>query len=123
MKFLRSIFTTEKIKMDQEKVKVVTEWPEPKNLKEVQAFLRFANFHQRFMQGYSKVVTLLTTLNKEEQLFKWEKEQQDALHRLKKKFILAFILESFDSEKKIILETDALDQALGSCFCQPDAKG
>ena len=41
----------------------------------------------------------------------------------KKKFILAPILASFDPEKKIILETDALDQALGSCLCQPNANG
>ena len=34
---------------------------------------------------------------------------------------MAPILASFDPEKKIILETDASDQALGSCLCQPDA--
>ena len=107
--------------MDQEKVKANTEWPEPKNLKEVQAFLGFANFYQRFIQDYSKVVTLLTTLIKKEQPFNWGKEQQDAFHKLKKKFILAPILASFDPEKKFILETDASDQALGSCLCQPDA--
>ena len=66
VKFLGSIITTEGIKMNPEKVKIVTEWPEPKNLKEVQAFLRFANFYRRFIQDYSKVVTLLTTLIKKE---------------------------------------------------------
>ena len=70
--------------MDQEKVKTVTEWLEPKNLKEVQAFLGFANFYWRFIQGYSKVVTLLMTLTKKEQPFKWEKKQQDVFHGLKK---------------------------------------
>ena len=89
VKFLKSIITTEGIKMDQEKVKAITEWPEPKNLKEVQAFLRFANFYQRFIQDYSKVVTPLTTLTKKEQLFNWGKEHQDAFHGLKKKFISA----------------------------------
>ena len=120
VKFLGSIIITEGIRMDQEKVKAVTKWLEPKNLKEVQAFLGFANFYQKFIQGYSKVVTLLTTLTKKEQPFKWGKEQQDAFHGLKKKFILAPILASFDPEKKFILGTDALDQALGSCLCQPD---
>ena len=60
------------------------------------------------------------TLTKKEQPFKWEKKQQDAFHGLKKKFILAPLLASFDPEKKIILKTDALDQALGLCLCQPD---
>ena len=45
VKFLGSIITTEGTRIDQEKVKAVTKWPEPKNLKEVQAFLGFANFY------------------------------------------------------------------------------
>ena len=49
MKFFGSIITIKGIRMDQEKVKAVTEWPEPKNLKEVQAFLGFAKFYQRFI--------------------------------------------------------------------------
>ena len=45
VKFLGSIIITKGIRMDQEKVKAVTKWPEPKNTKEVQAFLDFANFY------------------------------------------------------------------------------
>ena len=52
VKFLGSIITTDRIQMDDKKVKAIREWPEPKNLKEVQAFLRFANFYRRFIQGY-----------------------------------------------------------------------
>ena len=55
--------------MDREKVKVIREWQEPRNLKEVQAFLGFANFYQRFIQGYSQICTLLTKVTKKEQLF------------------------------------------------------
>ena len=44
-----------------------------------------------------------------------------AFQELKNKFISAPILASFDSKKRIILETDASDQVLGSCLCQPDA--
>ena len=121
VKFLGSIITTEGIRMDQKKVKAITEWPEPKNLKVVQSFLGFANFYQKFIQGYSEVVSPLTTLTTKEQPFNWGKEQQDAFHGLKKKFISAPILASFDPEKKIILETNASHQALGSCLCQPDA--
>ena len=111
-KFLRSIITTKGIRMDQENVKAIIEWPKTKNLKEVQAFLGFANFYQRFIQDYSKVVTPLTSSTKKEQPFYWGKKQQDAFHGLKKKFILAPILASFDPKKKIILKIDASDQAL-----------
>ena len=49
VKFLGSIVTTEGIRMDQKKVKAITEWPKPKNLKEIQAFLGLANFYQKFI--------------------------------------------------------------------------
>ena len=45
VKFLGSIITTDGIQMDKEKVKAIKEWPESKNLKEVQAFLGFATFY------------------------------------------------------------------------------
>ena len=61
-------------------------------------------------------------MTKKEQPFYWECEQREAFEKLKKKFILAPILASFDPERKIILETDALDQALGSCLSQPDVE-
>ena len=61
-------------------------------------------------------------MTKKEQPFHWECNQREAFEKLKKKFTLAPILASFDLEKKIILKTDASDQALGSCLSQPDAK-
>ena len=122
VKFLGSIITTDGIQMDEEKVKAIREWPEPRNLKEVQAFLRFANFYQRFIQGYSQICTPLTKMTKKEQPFYWEYEQREAFEKLKKKFILARILASFDPKRKIILKTNASDQALRSCLSQLDAE-
>ena len=61
-------------------------------------------------------------MTKKEQPFHWECKQREAFEKLKKKFILAPILASFDPERKIILKTNASDQALGSCLSQPDAE-
>ena len=108
--------------MDKEKVKAIREWPEPRNLKEVQAFLEFANFYRRFIQGYSQIYTPLTKMTKKEQPVHWECKWREAFEKLKKKFTLAPILASFNLERKIILKINASDQALGSCLSQPDAK-
>ena len=69
VKFFGSIITVDGIQMDNKKVKAIREWPEPRNLKEVQAFLGFANFYQKFIQGYSQICTPLTKMTKKEQPF------------------------------------------------------
>ena len=43
--FLDMIVRHDEIKMDQEKVKAILEWPEPKTVKGVRSFLRLANFY------------------------------------------------------------------------------
>jgi hypothetical protein len=55
------------IEMDPAKLAGVKEWPKPKKIKEVQAFLGFANFYQRFIKDFAKHAKLLTTLTKKDQ--------------------------------------------------------
>jgi hypothetical protein len=48
--------------MDEMKTKVITDWPTPQKVKDVQSCLGLANFHQRFINGFSKTTTLLNKL-------------------------------------------------------------
>ena len=41
------------VEMDPVKVSSVVEWPIPWNKKEVQYFVRFINFYQRFIKDFS----------------------------------------------------------------------
>ena len=61
-------------------------------------------------------------MTKTKQLFYWGHKQKEAFEKLKDKFALALILVSFDPEMKIILKTNASNQALGSCVSQPDTE-
>jgi len=47
------------VKMEQEKIKAVKEWKTPTKVKDVESFLRFANFYRRFIQNFSYMVKLL----------------------------------------------------------------
>ncbi len=62
VKFLGFRVNIEGISIDPDKVKVVTDWLKLESVKDMQSFLRFANFYQRFIQGYSKVTVPLTDL-------------------------------------------------------------
>ena len=123
VEFLGYVITTEGISMDQAKVRSVLEWPTPSTVKEVQAFLGFANFYRRFIKGYSQVVGPLSELTRKDREFKWSDAAETALNKLKELFTTAPILTTYDWGRHIILETDASDYAIGACISQPDDAG
>ena len=44
--------------MDPGKVKAMTNWPIPQTKRELQQFLGFINFYQRFVKGFAGIVTV-----------------------------------------------------------------
>lgn len=120
VEFLGFILTPNQIKMDPQKIKSITEWPTPKNVKDIQSFLGFGNFYRRFIKGYSEITAPLTRLTRKDIPFKWEMEQEKSFQELRKRFTTAPILTTFDPEKTITVETDASDYAVGACLSQPD---
>jgi len=50
------------VKIEQEKIKAVKEWKIPMKVKDVESFLRFANFYQYFIQNFSHTARPLNEL-------------------------------------------------------------
>ena len=50
------------VKMEQAKIKAVKEWKTPTRLKDIESFLRFANFYQQFIHNFSHTARLLNEL-------------------------------------------------------------
>ena len=50
--------------MKDERIEAIKFWPEPKSIRDIQVFIGFANFYQRFIQGFSKITTSLTSMLK-----------------------------------------------------------
>jgi transposase InsO family protein len=123
IEFLGSIITTTGIRMDPKKVTAIQEWPKPTTLKEVQAFLGIANYYRRFVKNFAKLAEPITRLLKKAQNFSWAQEQNTAFQNLKQQFEPGKILQMFNPEKRIIIETDASDKAIGACISQPNEKG
>ncbi|MBW0472517.1 hypothetical protein O181_012232 [Austropuccinia psidii MF-1] len=109
--YLQYVVSSEGLKMDQTKFHQILIWPPPRNLKEHQAFLGFANFYPRFIKNYSKKISSLTSLLKKDFCFL-------QLHKLKEAFNIAPILPHFDPSLPKTVETDASDYALGAVLSQ-----
>ena len=58
--------------MDESKIQAIKEWLEPKNTKDIQAFLGYVNFYRRFISGYRGIATPLTNLTQKNTPFLWD---------------------------------------------------
>ena len=127
--FLGFVVTTEGVIMDPERVATVRDWPRPKTFRDIQVFLGFANFYRRFIHHYSAVAGPLTDLLKGSKEGKkpgplhWTDKAQKAFEGLRQAFCTAPFLRHFDPEKKLRMETDASNFALGAILSQQDNDG
>ena len=48
--------------MEDERIEVVRNWPELKSIQDIQVFIGFANFYQKFIRGFSKIAAPLTSI-------------------------------------------------------------
>src|SRR5688572_5507210 len=53
--FIGLVITPKGISMDQAKVEVIKSWQAPKTLKQLQAFISFANLYRQFINGFSTI--------------------------------------------------------------------
>ena len=60
--FLGLVIGTEEIKIKEEKIAGVLEWPRSKIVKEVQKFLGLANYYRQFVKDFAKLAKLLYRL-------------------------------------------------------------
>ena len=50
--------------MEDEQIKAVKNWPKPMSIKDIQVFIRFANFYQRFIWDFNRIASPLTSIFK-----------------------------------------------------------
>src|SRR6202041_1178001 len=93
--------------MDPKKVKVIVNWQEPKNIKDVRVFIGFANFYQQFINNFSTLVLLLVALTQKDKAFIFNKECKKAFTYLKVIFTTAPILQYFNPNQISVVEANS----------------
>ena len=121
-----------------DKIRAITDWPEPRTLKQVRSFLGTAGYYRRFVKDYSKTAKPLTDLiNKVHQRYPhdkkkgesrmlgdlWTSAEQAAMLELKKALTTAPVLAFPDYERPFHLELDASDKGLGAVLMQDRVDG
>ena len=122
VKYLGMIVSIQGMKMDPSKVDTVLQWNAPRTLKDLQAFLGFANFYRRFIKGFSKTALPLTKATKKDEVFRWSPQMQVAFDTLKQLFSTQPILVHFDPDKPSVVEVDASDVVVAGILSQYDSE-
>ncbi|SOV04806.1 uncharacterized protein UDID_17198 [Ustilago sp. UG-2017a] len=125
-KFLGFVVSDQGVTMDPSKTEVITNWPVPKSVHDVQVFLGFCNFYRKFIPQYSRTAYPLTQLLRKEAQstpFAWNHAAQHAFEQLHSSFSTDTILHHFDPAQPIIVETDASDFAVAAVLSQSFDQG
>ena len=72
--FLGLVMGAEGIKIQEEKVAGVFEWPRPKSVKKVQKLPGLANYYRRFVKDFAKLAEPLYKLVRKDKKWNWREE-------------------------------------------------
>ena len=58
--FLGHVVSDKGVSVDQDKIKCIQEWPQPKNATEVRSFLGLAGYYRKYVKGFSSIAQPMT---------------------------------------------------------------
>jgi len=118
IEYLGLVISENEVSMDPVKVAGVREWPTLENKTDVQAFLGFVNFYQRFIRDFSTKARPLFDLTCSEQVWTWSGKEQAAFEDLKTVVTTAPVLVSPQESDPFWIEADSSDFATGAVLSQ-----
>ena len=116
--------STRGIAMEEGKVSAILEWPEPRSVRDVKAFIGFANFYRRFIRAFSALAAPLVALlkggkpGKPRTPFVLTDEAAQAFRTLRESFTKAPVLRHFEPELPLRVECDASTIGIAAILSQ-----
>ena len=107
------IIGQDRVKIEKKKVQEVVDWLVPRSMKDVQKFLGLANYYRQFVKDFTRVAKPLHKMMRKDVKWNWEEMQQKTFQELKERLMIELVLVILDLNKKMRVETDALDFAMG----------
>ena len=103
--------------MDPRKVEAVLKWERPTNMTEIQSFLGFVRYYQRFIEGFSTLASP-SKLTRKEVRFVWSEECEASFQELKERLTSAPVLALPSGTKGFLVYNDASKRGLGCVLMQ-----
>jgi hypothetical protein len=123
VEFLGHIVGRDGVRMMEDKVKAIADWPQPKNVRDVRAFLGTTGYYRKFVKDFSRIAAPLSELTKESVKFSWGPEQAESFRKLKQALQEGPVLVLPDPNLPFVVHTDASGFATGAVLQQDQGKG
>lgn len=106
IKLLGYIVSAKGLAPDEEKLRAIKEFPEPKTVKNIQSFVGLCNYYRKIIKDFSIIARPLHVATKNGCNFLWGPEQKMAFVTLKEKLTTAPVLH-YNPDKSCELRVDA----------------
>jgi hypothetical protein len=122
--FLDFRVNLDEIMMQTSRIIVVKDWSKSKSHKNVQIFIKFANFYKRFVHAFFKTSAELIFLLKEDEKEKFKikfvmiSETKEFMKLIKKVFMNASMLRHYEFDDESMMKTNAFDFVITRIFSQ-----
>jgi hypothetical protein len=117
VEYLGHVISHEGVRADPSKLQVMLDWPTPKNVTALRAFLGLTGFYRRFVINYAAIASPLTDLLKTH-AFQWSPAAETAFQSLKKAMADLPLLSLPDFTQPFEVTTDASNHAIGAVLSQ-----
>jgi hypothetical protein len=125
--YLGHTFDQNGVRISDSRAKVISEWPLPRNSRDVRKFLGTISYVRRYVPNYSSLVSSLTALTSTKAEFKWGPQQQQAFDTVKEILTSEPILgyPRFDNleHNHFIVICDGSRSGFGACLSQRQPDG
>ena len=118
IKYLGHIIDQNGVRPDPTKVQAVQDFPRPTTVKEVRAFLGFANYYRRHIPNMSQLSVSLVNLTRKNVEFDWSDECEQSFEAIKQSLVKYPVLRFPEFTKDFYLSTDASDFAISAVLEQ-----
>lgn len=127
VEFLGHMVGEHGLRVMQDKIEAVRDWPTPTNIRELRAFLGLAGYYRRFVRNFSAIALPLTELTRnvtrQKLELSWGTKQQLAFVELKRALQSTPVLVLPDLSKEFVVHCDASGYAVGAVLQQDHGNG
>eukprot|EP00253_Pinus_taeda_P004243 PITA_04243 len=117
MLYLGHMIGVDGVRVYEEKIRAIRDWPEPRNVTELRGFIGICTYYRKFVKSFSQLAAPLTDLTRKG-AFSWSDTAQRAFDRLKEVMSSCLVLALPDFTQPFVLECDASGEGIDTVLMQ-----